>query len=181
MITERGKRNPGIPRLNAAGLRGRSPFGELPSAGDHMHMPDRHQRAMQLVERLSHCPEARTHLAAYGWMEGMPVVLAQHDDPVDEVMGFVSVHGRAVLMVVAGGQTDELQLWHITVPSPLFPKVAHLPAGTAISELCSRQRTAKLMPFRVAFWSQSAAIHEIPCFVRNDWRSQGAQSPMDIG
>ena len=146
-----------------------------------MNMPELHMRAMQRIEKLLHCPEARTHLTAYGWMEGMPVVFAQRTDPVDEVMGFVSVHGRAVLMVLDDGPTDDLQLWHITVPSPLFPKVPHLPAGTIISELCSRQHTEKMMPFRVAFWSHSAAIHEIPCFVRSDRPGQVATLPTDIG
>ncbi|GAA3301857.1 hypothetical protein GCM10017709_14590 [Glutamicibacter nicotianae] len=146
-----------------------------------MNMPERRTRAMQRVEELLHCPEARTLLTSYGWFEGTPVVFAQYADPVDEVMGFVSVHGRAVLMVVDDGQTDEPRLWHITVPSPLFPKVPPLPAGTTISELCSRRRTEKLMPFRVAFWSHSAAIHEIPCFVRSDWPGQVTPLPTDIG
>ncbi|MGZ2223995.1 hypothetical protein [Glutamicibacter nicotianae] len=146
-----------------------------------MNTPETRIHAMQRVEKLFQCPEARTHLTAYGWMEGMPVVFARRADPVDEVMGFVSVHGRAVLMVLEDGLTDELQLWHVTVPSPLFPKVPHLPAGTTISELCSRRRTEKLMPFRVAFWSHSAAIHEIPCFVRSDWPGQVTPLPTDIG
>ena len=146
-----------------------------------MNMPERRIRAMQRVEELLHCPEARTLLTLYGWFEGTPVVFAQYADPVDEVMGFVSVHGRAVLMVVDDGQTDELQLWHITVPSPLFPKVPPLPAGTTISELCNMHRTEKLMPFRVAFWSHSAALHEIPCFVRNDRSVQATRSTTDIG
>lgn len=146
-----------------------------------MNTPEHQMRAMQHVERLLNCPEARTHLIAYGWTEGMPVVFVQRSDLVDEVMGFVSVHGRAALLVLDDGQADGLQLWHITVPSPLFPKVSPLPAGTTSSELCSRQCTEKLMPFRVAFWSHSAAIHEIPCFVRSDWPRQASPSPADIG
>lgn len=115
--------------------------------------------------------DAQRHLMTYGWVEGMPVIFADPQDQIEEIMGFASVHGRAVLLAVGIQEYNELQLWHITIPSPIFDRVPPLPSGTILEHLCIRQAQNRLRPFRVPFWAHSAAIHEIPCFVRNDVRS----------
>ncbi|MFB4414331.1 hypothetical protein, partial [Pantoea sp. ANP04] len=102
------------------------------------------------------------------WVSGMPVVFAQGAEMVEDVMGFISIHGRAVLLVLTDAPNDELQLWHVTVPSPIFTRVPPLPSGTTLAELCIRHHNNRLMPFRVAFWAHSAAIHQIPLYVRSD-------------
>jgi len=95
-----------------------------------MNTPELRTRATQRVNGLLHSPEAKRHLATYGWVEGMPVVFAEPTDLAEEAMGLVSVHGRAVLLILTDPQTDDLQLWHITVPSPVFAKVPPLPPTT---------------------------------------------------
>lgn len=106
----------------------------------------------------------------YGWVEGMPVIFADLQDQVEEIMGFASVHGRAVLLAISIPECSEMRLWHLTIPSPIFDRVPPLPSGTTLGELCLKQPQNRLRPFRVSFWAHSAAIHEIPCFVRNDVR-----------
>lgn len=124
----------------------------------------------QLTQLLAN-EDAQRHLTTYGWVEGMPVIFAGPQDQVGEIMGFASVHGRAVLLAIIAPGHNELQLWHVTIPSPIFDRVPSLPPGTTLRQLCIRQAQNRLMPFRVSFWAHSAAIHEIPCFVRNDTRS----------
>lgn len=88
-----------------------------------MNTPELHTPATQRLNELLHCPITQRHLTAYGWVEGMPVVFAHRDELVEDVMGFVSVHGRAVLLVLTNAQTDALQLWHVTIPSPSSPEL----------------------------------------------------------
>lgn len=121
----------------------------------------------QLTQLLAN-EDAQRHLMTYGWVEGMPVIFAEPQDRVEEIMGFISVHGRAVLLAIGIPEYNELQLWHITIPSPIFDRVPPLAPGTTLGQLCSKQAQNRLKPFRVSFWAHSAAIHEIPCFVRND-------------
>jgi len=144
-----------------------------------MNTPELHTPAIQRLNELLHCPIAQRHLTAYGWVEGMPVVFAHRDELVEEVMGFVSVHGRAVLLVLTNAQTDALQLWHVTIPSPLFTRVVPLPSGTTLAELCIRHSENRLMPFRVHFWAHSAALHQIPLYVSNDNHAADAQLSSD--
>lgn len=124
--------------------------------------------ATQQLARLLANRDAQRHLMTYGWVEGMPVIFAGPQDQVEEIMGFASVHGRAVLLAISIPEYNELQLWHITIPSPIFDRVPPLPPGTTLEQLCIKQAQNRLRPFRVSFWAHSAAIHEIPCFVRND-------------
>ncbi len=124
--------------------------------------------ATQQLARLLTNKDAIRHLMAYGWVEGMPVIFASPQDQVEEIMGLVSVHGRAVLLAVSIPEYNELQLWHITIPSPIFDHVPPVSPGTTLGQLCIKQAHRRLRPFRVSFWNHSAAIHEIPCFVRND-------------
>lgn len=124
--------------------------------------------ATQQLAQLLNNEDAQRHLMAYGWVEGMPVIFADPQDQVEEIMGFASVHGRAVLLAIGIPECNELQLWHITIPSPIFDRVPPLPSGTTLGQLCIKQAQNRLRSFRVSFWAHSAAIHEIPCFVRND-------------
>ena len=144
-----------------------------------MNTPELHTPAIQRLNELLHCPITQRHLTAYGWVEGMPVVFAHRDELVEDVMGFVSVHGRAVLLVLTNAQTDALQLWHVTIPSPLFTRVVPLPSGTTLAELCIRHSENRLMPFRVHFWAHSAALHQIPLYVSNDNHAADAQLSSD--
>ena len=127
-----------------------------------MNTPELQTPATQRIQELLGCPEARRHLSSYGWIEGMPVVFAHATERVEDIMGLVSVHGRAVLLVLSDDETENLQLWHITVPSPIFTRVEPTTPGMMIQELCTRHPESRIIPFRVAFWSHSAAIHEIP-------------------
>lgn len=127
-----------------------------------MNTPELQTPATQRIQELLGCPEARRHLSSYGWIEGMPVVFAHATERVEDIMGLVSVHGRAVLLVLSNDQTKNLQLWHITVPSPIFTRMEPTTPGMTIQELCTRHPESRIIPFRVAYWSHSAAIHEIP-------------------
>ncbi|MGV2852905.1 hypothetical protein ACNPON_16250 [Glutamicibacter sp. AGC13] len=144
-----------------------------------MNTPELHTPATQRLNELLHYPITQRHLTAYGWVEGMPVVFAHRDELVEDVMGFVSVHGRAVLLALTNAQTDALQLWHVTIPSPLFTRVVPLPSGTTLAELCIRHSENRLMPFRVHFWAHSAALHQIPLYVSNDNHAADAQLSSD--
>lgn len=131
-----------------------------------MDIPDLRSRATERISELLGSADARRHLSSYGWTEGMPVVFAEPHELAEDVMGFISTQGRAVLLVLCGSEPDDLQIWHITVPSPIFPETPALAPETTMDELCRRNSQHRLTTFRVGFWSHSAAIHEVPFFVR---------------
>jgi hypothetical protein len=131
--------------------------------------------ATRRITELLNSHAARRHLSTYGWTEGMPVVIAEPHELVEDVMGFISTQGRAVLLVLCGGEPDNLQIWHVTVPSPIFPEVPALPAESTMGDLCRRNSESRLATFRVGYWAHSAAIHEIPFSVRTQ-SAPGAES-----
>ncbi len=144
-----------------------------------MDYPELRSHTSQRISELLSSPEARRHLASYGWTEGMPVVMADRAELLDDVMGFVSIHGRAVLLALGEAESDNLELWHITIPSPIFTRVAPLPPETTLGDLCVRNRQSRLSPFRVSFWAHSAAIHEVPCFIRTDMSFTRSVAPAE--
>lgn len=144
-----------------------------------MDYPQLRSHVSQRVSELLGSPEARRHLASYGWVEGMPVVPADRNELLDDVMGFVSIHDRAVLLAICEAESDNLELWHVTIPSPIFTRVAPLPPETTLGDLCVRNRLTRLLPFRVSFWAHSAAIHEVPCFIRTDLSFARSAAPVE--
>ncbi|WP_417367685.1 hypothetical protein [Glutamicibacter arilaitensis] len=130
---------------------------------DHSNL---RSNATRRITELLNSHEARRHLSTYGWTDGMPVVIAEPHELVEDVMGFISTQGRAVLLVLCGTEPDDLQIWHVTVPSPVFPEVPALAADSTVGDLCRRNSESRLTTFRVGYWAHSAAIHEIPFSIR---------------
>lgn len=129
-------------------------------------MPGRLVRSQtaQRVAALLGSREGRKHLAAFGWKQGMPVVMTQPSEPLDDVMGLVSVHKSPVLVAMAEMETGELKFLHISEPSAALQVVPPCGPRTRASDLFEQAEQTGMRTFRVKYWKHSAVAHAIPSF-----------------
>lgn len=117
--------------------------------------------------------EGREYLSQYGWVQGMPVVMATANELLSDVMGLVSVHGRAVLIAMASPETEELHFVHVSTPSPVLNEVAPSSADALVGSFFERVERESMVTFRVAYWKYSAVANAIPAFSRPSGAGRG--------
>lgn len=98
----------------------------------------------------------------------MPIVLAEPDELLDDVMGLVSVHGRSAVVAIYGEAADHLSLWFVSVPNPALENMPAQPREQTMGEFIGQGTPDGTTTFRVRYWAYSAITFEIPCYVRND-------------
>lgn len=98
----------------------------------------------------------------------MPIILAEPDELLDDVMGLASIHGRSVLVAIYDESSDHLGFWFISVPNPALDNVPVEPQGQIMKQFIARGTPHGARTFRVRYWAHSAITFEIPCYVRRD-------------
>ncbi len=133
-------------------------------------MPGRLVRSQtaQRVAVLLGSREGRKHLGAYGWKSGMPVIMTQPTEKLDDVMGLVSVHQGPVLVALTDPRTDVLKFLHISENSPALEVVKESDPGCLIGDLFHDAEHCGMKTFRVKYWKHSAVAHAIPFFADNE-------------
>lgn len=129
-------------------------------------MPGRLVRT-QTAERVSDLlgsREGRAHLAAHGWAQGMPIVMAEPAELLNDVMGMVSMHGRSALVAMLDAGSDELKFLYVSPPNPVLKSVDPEEATTHIPELFARTENQGAVTFRVKYWDSCAVALPIPVF-----------------
>lgn len=129
-------------------------------------MPGRLVRSQtaQRVAVLLGSREGRKHLGAYGWKSGMPVIMTQPAEKLDDVMGLVSVHQGPVLVALTDPRTDVLKFLHISEPTPALEVVAQSGPDCLIGELFQAAEHCGMKTFRAKYWKYSAVAHAVPYF-----------------
>lgn len=114
------------------------------------------QRVAQLVDSRT----GRNFLTSCGWRQGMPIVMTQPTETVDEVMGLVSVHmGPALVALI---EDDELVFLHISETCDSLRIVDIVPDGLCVSQFLTMVRDGGHQTFRVKYWKYSAVAHVLP-------------------
>src|SRR5690606_35208964 len=129
-------------------------------------MPGRLVRT-QTAERVSELlgsREGRAHLAAHGWAQGMPIVMADPAELLNDVMGMVSMHGRSALVAMLDAGSDELKFLYVSTPNPVLKSVDPEEATTHIPEFFARTENQGAVTFRVKYWDSCAVALPIPVF-----------------
>lgn len=129
-------------------------------------MPGRLVRT-QTAERVSELlgsREGRAHLAAHGWAQGMPIVMAEPAELLNDVMGMVSMHGRSALVAMLDAGSDELKFLYVSTPNPALQQVDPEEATAQIQELFTRTGNQGAVTFRVKYWASCAVALPIPVF-----------------
>jgi len=127
-------------------------------------MPGRIVRS-QIAERVATLlgsRQGRNFLSGYGWQQGMPVVMAEHSELLDDVMGLVSVHEGPVMVAMLHPQEETLLFLHVSEPSAALEVVNAATSRTRISQLFTRAQETGRATFRVKYWKHSAVAHAIP-------------------
>ncbi|MFJ2620450.1 hypothetical protein [Glutamicibacter sp. NPDC087344] len=123
----------------------------------------RTETAERVTELLS-SREGRSHLSAHGWIQNMPVVMTAAKESANDVMGLVSMHGRAVLVAMIDPSSKELKLIHISTPNQALKPVPVEADSVPIGSLFERAEREGTVTFRVKYWEYSAVAHPIPSF-----------------
>lgn len=108
--------------------------------------------------------EGRRHLADHGWVQGMPIVMAVPTEPINDVMGLVSMHGRPALVAMLDNQLDLLKFLYISTPNSALRAVEVERDSTQIQDLFDRAEKNGLVTFRAKYWDASSVTHPVPVF-----------------
>jgi len=109
----------------------------------------------------------RAHLEEYGWVQGMPIIMAQACESVEDVMGLASIHGRAVLVAMIDPQTDDLCMLHLSMPNPALRIEEALARTLRISDLMTQAKAGHALVLRISHWKYSAVAHRLPAGPRH--------------
>ncbi|MHC6176508.1 hypothetical protein [Glutamicibacter sp. X7] len=133
-------------------------------------MPGRivRSRTADLVAEVLGSREGREHLSQYGWVQGMPIVIATPKELLSDTMGLASVHGRAVLIALLNEDNGELNFMHVSVPNAGLAVVEAHAADATIQSLFEQVAHDGVATFRVEYWQHSAVAHWIPVFASGD-------------
>lgn len=121
----------------------------------------RTQTAERVAELLG-SRDGRAHLSAYGWAQGMPVVMTVPTETVNDVMGLVSMHGKTALVAMIHPDTNELHFIHVCTPNQALRVVEIESEDITIFDLFNRAQVEGTVTFRVKYWQYSAVAHPIP-------------------
>lgn len=121
-------------------------------------------KTAERVTELLGSREGRKHLSQYGWVEGMPVVMSESQEALEDVMALLSVHGRAVLVAMLDPRSADPLFLHVSAPNPALSIVNSVAQGTSIGALFEAAEHEGMMTFRVKYWKYSAVAHLIPAY-----------------
>lgn len=121
----------------------------------------RTQTAVRVAEFLT-TREGKSHLEQYGWFKGMPVVITNHVESLNDAMGMVSVHGRAVLLAMIAPGSDHLQLLYITTPQNALRVVDVASPKKTSGQFFKEVLAVGSKEFRVKHWRHTAVALAIP-------------------
>lgn len=121
----------------------------------------RTQTAVRVADFLA-TREGKAYLSNYGWGPGMPIVMTQPTESLNDAMGMASIHGCAVLVAMLDPGTEELHMLHITTPQVALKVTTACPDKITMGEFFERLATETVVEFRVKFWKHTAVAHKIP-------------------
>ena len=88
--------------------------------------------------------------------------MTQPTESLNDAMGMVSIHGRAVLVAMINSQTEELQMLNVTTPQASLKITEASADGLTMGEFFDHLAAEPIAEFRVKFWKHSAVAHRIP-------------------
>ena len=121
-------------------------------------------KTAERVAELLGSREGRSHLSEHGWIRGMPVIIGQINEPVDDIMGLVSVHNCPVLVAILDNQGERLRFIHVSPPNDALEIVEETPAHQPICSLFELAEEHGMLEFRVRYWAHTAVANALPDF-----------------
>lgn len=139
---------------------------------------DRTQTAVRVADFLA-TREGKAHLSDFGWAPGMPIVMTQPAESLNDAMGMVSLHGRAVLIAMLDAHTEELLMAHVTIPQAALTVTKAATDRLTMGEFFDHLTTQSIAEFRAKFWKHTAVAHKIPtCTAMRTVNATAARYPL---
>ena len=127
-------------------------------------MPGRivRSKTAELVAALLDSREGRKQLARYGWKEGMAIVMTQPSEPLEDVMGLVSIHRGAALVAMVDEVSQNLRFIHVSETSAALHIVEESASSMSFGIFFDALELTGVATFRVRYWKHSAVAHILP-------------------
>ncbi|MGP5581679.1 hypothetical protein ACTXOF_14290 [Glutamicibacter arilaitensis] len=105
--------------------------------------------------------------------------MTQPAESLNDSMGMVSLHGRAVLIAMLNPQTEELLMAHVTTPQVALTVTKAATDRLTMGEFFEHLTTKSIAEFRVKFWKHTAVAHKIPtCTAMRSANTAAARYPL---
>lgn len=121
-------------------------------------------KTAERVAELLGSRDGRRHLSRYGWLQGMPVIIAQPHEPSEDVMALVSVHDCPVLVAMLDTPSETLRFIHVSPPNAALEIVDEMPRDTRTRTLFDQSESRGMLAFRGRYWKHRAIANTVPVF-----------------
>lgn len=106
--------------------------------------------------------ERRTYLKGYGWSQGMPIIMARANEPLEDVMGLVATHPGPALIASIDPVNLLLRFLHVSTPTGALKDVDVCPDSTEVWTLFAHAEHGGIATFRTKYTPHSSVAHLLP-------------------
>lgn len=127
-------------------------------------MPGRFVRSKitEFVAQTVGSRQGRESLKAHGWVEGMPIVIGQHNEKLSDIMALVVVHKPPVMLATLDPSSGNLCFTYVVIGCSDLIAVKPYTESTTILDLYKFASNASTITFRSAPLVHSALAHAVP-------------------
>lgn len=115
----------------------------------------------ELVSEVIGSRQGRAQLSAHGWIQGMPIVIAQPGEPVNDVMSLVAAHQPPVLIATLDPENNDLWFLYVAIGCNALKVVDPLESHTTIAQLYKAALGSSFLTFRIKQMPTSSMAHAI--------------------
>lgn len=113
----------------------------------------------ELVSEVISSRQGRAQLSAHGWIQGMPIVIAQSGESVNDVMSLVAAHQPPVLVATLDPENNDLWFLYVSIGCTALKVVDPLEPRTTIAQLYKAALGSSFLTFRIAQMPTSSMVH----------------------
>lgn len=126
-------------------------------------MPGRFVRSKiaELVSEIINSRQGRAQLSAHGWVQGMPIVIAQPEESLSDVMSLVAAHQPPVLIATTDPTNGDLWFMYVSIGCTALQVVEPMPQETSIEQLYRSAVSSSFLTFRIEQMPASSVVHAI--------------------
>lgn len=105
--------------------------------------------------------QGRSQLSAHGWVQGMPVVIAQPEEKLSDVMSLVAAHQPPALIATLNPQNSDLWFMYVSIGCTSLQIVEPLSSTTTLEQFYHAASAVGVLTFRIAQMPASSVVHAI--------------------
>lgn len=106
--------------------------------------------------------ERRTYLEGFGWSQGMPIIMARANEPLEDVIGLVATHPGPALIASIDPVNLLLRFLHVSTPTDALKDVDTWPGSTQVWTLFALAERSGIATFRTKYTPHSTVAHLLP-------------------